>query len=169
MLLTVWALSSCEKENPVEKQAENIETYIKTKRNRNPGMKLLQEGDVYYLYTPGDSTTTVSPGDSVYFYYLATLVADTVRYFDTNHRETAEALRLNTGYKSFEPLGAVVGNNNLLPGLNIGLKLIHPRDNGEIIFNSDLGFGDKANGIVPPFSALIFKVVILDVKRNQNS
>jgi FKBP-type peptidyl-prolyl cis-trans isomerase len=169
LLLAAWALTSCEKENPVEKQEEKIEAYIRTKRSKDREMKLSQEGDVYYLYTPGDTTTAVSPGDSIYFYYLATLVNDTLRYFDTNHRETAEALRLNTDAKSFEPLGVIAGNSNLLPGLNTGLKMVHPGDSGEIIFNSDLGFGDKANGIVPPFSALIFKVFILNIKKNQNN
>jgi FKBP-type peptidyl-prolyl cis-trans isomerase len=166
VLFAVFGLSSCEKEDPIEKQEERIEAYIKAKRSRNPNMKLSNDGDVYYLYAPGDTTISVSPGDSVYFYYAGTLVTDTLRYFDTNDKALADALKLDTDSKTFEPLGVIVGNNNLLPGLSIGLKMTHIGDRGEIIFNSDKGFGDKANGIVPPLSPLIFKVVITRIRRN---
>jgi FKBP-type peptidyl-prolyl cis-trans isomerase len=44
--------------------------------------------------------------------------------------------------------------------------MTHPGDLGEIIFNSDLGFGDRSNGIVPPLSPLIFKVAIVRIKKN---
>jgi FKBP-type peptidyl-prolyl cis-trans isomerase len=165
-LFAVFGLSSCEKENPIEKQEERIEAYIKAKRSKNPNMKLSNEGDVYYLYEPGDTTISVLASDSIYFYYAGTLVTDTMRYFDTNDKALAIALKLNTDSKTFGPLGVIVGNNNLLPGLNIGLRMTHIGDRGEIIFNSDKGFGDKANGIIPPLSPLIFKVVITRIRRN---
>jgi FKBP-type peptidyl-prolyl cis-trans isomerase len=165
-LLVVFGLSSCNKENPIEKQEEKIETYIKAKRSKNPNMKLSNDGDVYYLYEPGDTTISVSAGDSVYFYYAGTLVTDTMKYFDTNDKALADALKLNTESRTFGPLGVIVGNNNLLTGLSIGLNMTHLGDRGEIIFNSDKGFGDKANGIIPPLSPLIFKVVITRIRRN---
>jgi FKBP-type peptidyl-prolyl cis-trans isomerase len=158
-------ISSCEKENPVEKQEERIETYIKTKISRNPGLKLSKDNSVYYLYSPGDTTVKVSAGDSVYFYYAGTLVTDTLRYFDTNDRNRTDA-KLNTETKSFEPLGVIAGNNSLLKGLSIGLNMAHMDDRGEIIFNSDMGFGDKGNGIIPPLSPLVFKVHIIRIKKN---
>ncbi|MDR3246500.1 MAG: FKBP-type peptidyl-prolyl cis-trans isomerase [Prevotellaceae bacterium] len=157
---------SCERENPVEKQEERIESYIKTKMNKNPALKLSQESNVRYLYEPGDTTISVSTGDSVYFYYAGSLVTDTLRYFDTNIRELAEAMGLTTDSKNFNPLGVIVENNNLLTGLSIGLKMVHLGDNGEIIFNSDMGFGAKTNGIVPSYSPLVFKIFINRIIRN---
>jgi FKBP-type peptidyl-prolyl cis-trans isomerase 2 len=134
--------------------------------NKNPTMKLSQDGGVYYLYEPGDMTVKVEAGDSIYFYYAATLVYDTLRYFDTNDRALANALKLDMSSAKFEPLKVVAGNNNLLPGLNIGLNMTHLNDNGEIIFNSDMGFGEQGIGIVPPLSPLIFKVFIVQIKKN---
>jgi FKBP-type peptidyl-prolyl cis-trans isomerase len=134
--------------------------------NKNPAMKLSQNGSVYYLYNPGDMDVTVAAGDSIYFYYAGTLVNDTSRYFDTNDRALANALKLDMTSEKFEPVKVVAGNNNLLPGLNIGLNMTHLNDNGEIIFNSDLGFGDRGIGIVPPLSPLIFKVYIERIKKN---
>jgi FKBP-type peptidyl-prolyl cis-trans isomerase len=159
-------LWSCERENPVEKQEERIEAYIKAKMSKNPALKLSQNNNVYYLYEPGDTTISASEGDSVYFYYAATLVTDTLKYFDTNDRALANALKLNMPSEKFEPVKVIVGNNNLLPGLSTGLNMVHFNDFGEIIFNSDMGFGKKGNGIVPPLSPLIFKVVIVAVKKN---
>jgi FKBP-type peptidyl-prolyl cis-trans isomerase len=156
---------SCERENPIEKQEERIESYVKTKMTKNPALKLLQDNSVRYLYQPGDITTSVSVGDSVYFYYAGTLVNDTLRYFDTNIRELAEAMGLTIDNKNFSPLGVIVGNNNLLTGLSIGLQMVHPGDSGEIIFNSDMGFGEKANGIIPANSPLIFKIFITGIRK----
>jgi FKBP-type peptidyl-prolyl cis-trans isomerase len=169
-ILILFGLSlflSCERENPVEKQEGIIESFIKTKMSKNPALKLSQESNVRYLYTPvGDITTGISTGDSVYFYYAGSLVTDTLRYFDTNIRELAEAMGLTTDNKNFDPLGVIVGNNNLLTGLNIGLKMVHLGDSGEIIFNSDMGFGAKTNGIIPSYSPLIFKIFVIGIKRN---
>ncbi|MDR1593143.1 MAG: FKBP-type peptidyl-prolyl cis-trans isomerase [Prevotellaceae bacterium] len=165
LFAALWT-SSCEKENPVEKQEERIDAYIKAKMNKNPALKLSDENSVRYLYEPDDTEINVAAGDSVYFYYAGTLVADTLKYFDTNIKELAEALRLNTESRTFEPVGVIVGNNNLLPGLAIGLNMVHLGDNGEIIFNSDMGYGKTGNGVVPPYSPLIFKIIIVKIKKN---
>ncbi|MDR1584460.1 MAG: FKBP-type peptidyl-prolyl cis-trans isomerase [Prevotellaceae bacterium] len=165
VLFVLCGLASCEKEDPVEKQAEKIEAYIKAKMNKNPTLKLSLQNGVYYLYEPGDTTISATAGDSVYFYYAGTLVTDTLKYFDTNYRELARALKLNIEFRQFEPVGVIVGNNNLLPGLSIGLNMTHLYDSGEIIFNSDMGFGEKSNGIVPPLSALIFKISIYRISK----
>jgi hypothetical protein len=44
--------------------------------------------------------------------------------------------------------------------------MVHFHDKGEIIFNSDMGFEDKGNGIIPSLSPLIFKVYIIQIKKN---
>jgi FKBP-type peptidyl-prolyl cis-trans isomerase len=165
LFVPLW-LSSCEKEDPIEKQEEKIESYIKTKMSRNPALKLSRENSVYYLYMPGDTTVNVSTGDLISFYYAGTLLNDTLRYFDTNYETLANALKLNTTSDKFEPIETVAGNNNLLPGLSTGLNMVHSGDAGEIIFNSDMGFGEKGNGIVPPFSPLIFKIEIVGIQKN---
>jgi FKBP-type peptidyl-prolyl cis-trans isomerase len=132
--------------------------------NRNSALRLSKNSGVYYLYSPGDTTVKVSTGDSVYFYYGGTFVSDTLTYFDTNDRTLVNA-RLNTENQTFAPLGVIADNNNLLSGLSIGLNMAHLYDRGEIIFNSDLGFKNKGNGIIPPFSPLIFKVNIIRIKK----
>jgi FKBP-type peptidyl-prolyl cis-trans isomerase len=164
-LFVLSGLLSCQKEDPVEKQEEKIEMYISSKMNRNHGLILSKNNGVYYLYAPGDTAIKVSRGDSIYFYYAGTLLADTLRYFDTNDKTLVDA-KLNTEHRTFEPLGVIAGNNNLLTGLNTGLNMVHLYDKGEIIFNSDMGFEDKGNGIIPPFSPLIFKVNIIRIKKN---
>jgi FKBP-type peptidyl-prolyl cis-trans isomerase len=158
--------SSCEKENPIEKQEERIEAYIKAKMNKNPALQLSHRDGVYYLYTPGNTAISVETGDSVYFYYAGTLVADTMRYFDTNDIELAKALKLTVESRQFEPVKVIAGNNNLLPGLSAGLTMTHLGDNGEIIFNSDLGYGKASIGVVPPLSPLIFKIFVFGIKKN---
>jgi FKBP-type peptidyl-prolyl cis-trans isomerase len=157
---------SCKKENPIEKQEEKIETYIRTKMSKNQRLKLSKSNNVYYLYEPGDTTVSVSAGDVISFYYAGTLLNDTLKYFDTNYEALANALKLDLPSEKFEPVQAIVGNNNLLPGLREGLNMVHLNDFGEIIFNSDMGFGEKGNGIVPPLSPLIFKIEIVNIQKH---
>ncbi|MDR2466140.1 MAG: FKBP-type peptidyl-prolyl cis-trans isomerase [Prevotellaceae bacterium] len=151
----------CDKDDPIEKQEASIDSYIRTKMDRNPSLKLLRDGSVSYLYLPGDSAApAVSPGDSLYIIYTGVLLADTSRCFVTNDIEVAAALGMDTVSGNFAPLGVAVGEGKLIKGLDSGLKMAHPKDKGEIIFNSDYGFGNKAVGIVPAYSALIYKLVI---------
>jgi FKBP-type peptidyl-prolyl cis-trans isomerase len=166
VLFVSTLLWSCEKENPIEKQEERIETYIKAKMSKNPALQLAQDGNVYYLYTPGDTAVKISAGDSISFYYAGTLVTDTLRYFDTNYPTLADALGLDMASEKFEPVKVVAGNNKLLPGLSRGLNMAHLDDVGEIIFNSDMGYGETGNGIIPPLSPLLFKVFIVRIKKN---
>jgi hypothetical protein len=161
-LLFVTSLC-CDREDPVEKQEASIESYIRTKMDRNPSLRLLRDGSVSYLYVPGDSSgvaPAVSAGDSLYIIYAGVLLADTTRCFATNDIELATALGMNTDSGEFTPLGVVVGEGKLIKGLDSGLKMVHPDDKGEIIFNSDYGFGNKATGIIPAYSALIYKIQI---------
>ncbi|MDR0559302.1 MAG: FKBP-type peptidyl-prolyl cis-trans isomerase [Prevotellaceae bacterium] len=165
-ILTVFLLFyCCGKENPVAEQEKKIESYIKTKMSKNSNLKLSQNGDVFYLYESDGVSESVSAGDSVYFYYAAVLLLDTLKYFDTNIREIFDILGLDVSNRNFEPQGTVVGSGKYLKGLDIGLKMVHDGDAGEIIFNSDYGFGGKANGIVPSHSALIYKVFITGVRK----
>lgn len=161
-------LSSCEKEDPIEKQEERIESYIKSAMSSDPEWRYTKDGNVNYLYKPSeDSAIIVSAGDSVFFFYAAAPLSQSSAYFDTNIEEVALSMGITiTDPDKFRPLGVRVGHDNLLPGLNIGLLMSHLGDTGEIIFNSDLGYGDKNNGIIPPDSALIFKVFIVGIKKN---
>ena len=157
---------SCSKENPIESQETKIESYIKARINSDKALKLSKSEAVCYLYKSGDTTVNLANGDSVYFYYRAALLTDTARYFDTNERSRVAGLGMNIAERNFDPVGTIVGKNNQLEGLSRGLQMAHPDDWGEIIFNSDYGFGNKPNGIVPAYSPLIYKIRIVRVKKN---
>jgi hypothetical protein len=167
LALALCALYACGEEDPVETQEKTIATYIERKLSRNPSLRLVADGSVKYLYLPGDTTTTVASGDSVYFYYAGVLVADTNYCFATNVRSIAEALGLTVdATDNFDVLGVRAGQDNLLEGLRRGLLLTHPYDDGEIIFNSDLGFGDRSNGLIPGNTALIYKIYVAKVVKH---
>ncbi|MDR2424085.1 MAG: FKBP-type peptidyl-prolyl cis-trans isomerase [Prevotellaceae bacterium] len=166
LIVTALLCVSCSKENPIESQETKIEAYIKSRMNSDKDLKLSKSGAVCYLSKSGDTTVNLANGDSVYFYYRAALLTDTARYFDTNERARAEGLGMNLEGRSFDPAGVIVGRNNLLEGLGRGLQMAHPNDLGEIVFNSDYGFGGKPNGIVPANAPLIYKIRIVRVTKN---
>ena len=167
LITVIFSLGvSCSKENPIEIQETKIESYIKARMNADKALKQSKSDAVCYLYKSGDTTVNLANGDSVYFYYRAALLTDTARYFDTNERSRVAGLGMNLEERNFDPVGTIVGNNNLLEGVSRGLQMAHPDDLGEIIFNSDYGFGNKPNGIVPAYSPLIYKIRIVRVRKN---
>lgn len=168
-ILSAILIFSCKEEtNPIENQETIIKNYITNRIKNDSILELKQEGGVNYLYRPGDTTINASRGDSVFLFYVATLVSDTSFYFDTNILHIAQAMGLTiTDSSKYDTLKVVVGNNNLIHGLRKGLELVHLHDTGEIIFNSDYGFGDGYIGIVPSNSALRYKITVPKIVKNK--
>lgn len=118
----------------------------------------------YVRMFKGDMSQSIALGDSVYFSFAARTLADTVPY-ETNVREIADHYRMDTTIRRFGLLGVVLGQGDLIPGLETGLLLGHSYDHAYIVFNSDLGYGTKPMGIVPPYSPLFFQVWIDRVRK----
>jgi hypothetical protein len=147
----------------IAQQEKNIESYIVSRMNADTSLRRSQFDGVNYLYRAGDTTVTRNIGDSIVFNYYGRIFStgrDTV-IFDTNIAYYALRMGVDTVGRSFAPVEAIAGNNTLLDGLSKGLMMTHPKDTGEIIFNSNFGFGSKPNGRIPSFSPLVYTVYVI--------
>ena len=147
----------------IAQQEKNIESYIVSRMNADALLQRMQLDGVNYLYRAGNSTVTRNAGDSIVFNYYGRIFStgrDTV-IFDANIAYYALRMGVDTAGRSFAPVTAIAGNNSLLEGLSKGLMMTHPKDTGEIIFNSNLGFGSKPNGSIPSHSPLVYTVYII--------
>lgn len=161
LLASLLSCNSLE-EAITEQQEKNIENYIISRMRSDTVLRRSQFDGVHYLYRPGDTTKNRLAGDTIVVDYFGRLLvsgSDTVM-FDTNIEYFARRMGIDIAGRSFEPLTVVAGTDRLLSGLNKGLMLTHPKDTGEIIFNSDFGFGNKSNGRVPGNSPLIYTVYV---------
>lgn len=141
-----------------------VENFVASILKTDTTFKLILANRVSYIRMKQGDSIPITAGDSIYFYFAARTFYDTVPY-ETNIKELARRYRMDTTIRSFEPLGVVLGQGDLIPGLENGLLLGYPKDEAAIIFNSDLGYGSKPMGIVPIYSPLYFYVNIIKVTK----
>ena len=67
----------------------------------------------------------------------------------------------DSSYESGAPISFVL--SQVVPGWTEGLQLMKPGDVYELYLPPELGYGEQSKGPIPPNSALIFKVELLDV------
>jgi FKBP-type peptidyl-prolyl cis-trans isomerase len=147
----------------IEAQEKSLESYISTRMRADTLLRRSIGDGVNYLYRPGDTTRTRQAGDTITFNYIGRLFStrnDSI-VFDTNIPQLARRMGIDLSDRRLVPLTVAAGSSGLIEGLNKGLMMTHPRDTGEIIFNSDLGFGSSPNGMIPSNSPLIYTVYML--------
>ena len=67
----------------------------------------------------------------------------------------------DSSYENGAPISFVL--SQVVPGWTEGLQLMKPGDVWELYLPPELGYGEQGKGPIPPNSALIFKVELLDV------
>lgn len=118
--------------------------------------------DVYRVKTntvDNSNNAALSVGDSIYIsfaQYIFKTAPDVL--FNTNIKPVAEGGAIYNESVPYEPLGLVYGESKIIPGLEIGLRNSIVNDSLMLYFTSDNAYKDKANGIVPPNSAIMMFV-----------
>lgn len=116
------------------------------KNKLNPNIKVTAEGIQYEILKEGDGlhpTTT----DEVLVHYIGTLVNG--EKFDSTH-DRNQPLNL--------PLTSVI------KGWQIGIPLMRVGSKYRFYIPYNLAYGERGSGSIPPFSALIFEVDLLEIK-----
>ena len=116
--------------------------------SRNPGIMITPSGLQYEVIQEG-SGETPSFEDTVRVHYEGSLVDGTV--FDSS-------------YMRGEPIEFPL--SGVIPGWTEGLQLMNVGSTYRLFIPSDLGYGPQgAPPLIPPYSALIFQVELLDIIR----
>lgn len=63
-----------------------------------------------------------------------------------------------------EPFKFIVGNNEVIDGLEEAIRLMNVGDHCLIIIPFRLAYGEEKHGVIAPFSTLVFEIELLDVK-----
>jgi len=64
-----------------------------------------------------------------------------------------------------KPLSFTFGKNQIIPGLEEGIAKMRKGGKAQLIIPSNLAYGSKGQGIIPPYSTLIFDVELLDIQK----
>lgn len=112
------------------------------------------DGQLFYRITSnGGENAAVKSGDLVTIHYTGRFVNEKI--FDDTRR-TAQALTFRLG----DP-------GQVIHGLEVAAHLLNPGGRGTFVLPSAMAFGAKgsSNGIVPPFTPVIYDVEVVGVER----
>jgi FKBP-type peptidyl-prolyl cis-trans isomerase FkpA len=120
-------------------------------KNRGaPGVIQTASGLQYEILTPGKSGVSPTDTDVALINYEGKLIDGTT--FDKSQQPTPLAVRAADGK----------GTQGIVPGFSEGLKLMTKGAKYRLWIKPSLGYGDKANGPIPPHSVLVFDVELVD-------
>jgi FKBP-type peptidyl-prolyl cis-trans isomerase FkpA len=116
-----------------------------------------------YIITAPGSGAKPAPGDTAIANYTGTFLNGKV--FDTSVQDVAKkAGKLQPG-RPYAPAHFAVGAHAVIPGLDEGLLLLPKGAKATFIIPSSLAYGEQgAQGLIGPFTPLVFEIEIIDVK-----
>lgn len=162
------ACSKDKDETYIKAQETIIDQYWKsidsTKFSKTP------KEDIYRITEigkEGDKNQVIELGDTVSFNYIGAILAGNglvlENIFDTNIPAVAKDRGLEPSNNG-KPYKVIIGKDNLIRGLEIGILQMCKDEQSYVFFTSRLGYGKKEMSIIPKYSPIIFFVKIVDVK-----
>ena len=149
VLLLSILIFSCEKEDErKEEEITKLEQYIESLETAGDTTLLPTASGMYYIETLAGTGEKAIAGKYVKLYYTGRLIDGTV--FDTN---------VGTN----KPISFVLGAGAVISGWDEGISYMKKGGKATFIIPSDIGYGSKGNGTIPPYSTLVFDVELIDV------
>lgn len=152
--LVVMALAACGKTAPKPSHsaaagAEVAKTFLAANATKE-GVKTLPDGLQYKVIKSGPADGVPPKAtDEVKVHYEGTLIDGTI--FDSSYQNGVPA---------------IFHVNEVVPGWTEVLQLMRPGDTWMVYLPPELGYGERGQGdAIPPNTALVFKVELLDVRR----
>lgn len=129
-----------------EKQTAEGKAYLE-KNKTKPGVKVTASGLQYEVLKSGSGGPKPGPTSTVKVHYHGTLIDGTV--FDSSVQRN-------------EPLE--ISLQGVIAGWTEGLQLMSVGDKWKFTIPSNLGYGPRGQGQIPPNAVLIFEVELLEIK-----
>ncbi len=137
-----------EAQSQVQVEKTKLVEYISQK-----GIKTAPDSlGLYYIETKAGSGALAQPGDSVVVNYEGTLLDGKV--FDSS-------------FERGDPIKFSLGRGMVIPGWEIGLSKMKKGGEATFIIPSDLAYGPRGSGPIPPASTLVFKVQLVNVVKKK--
>lgn len=176
LILTIGILAqSCLKEQletTYNKQEEQIDQYITrnmvvpNQEGTEDTLKVVRNAGSNRLVTKEGTGDELAKNGYVSFYYAGYSFSGNVsaaNLFSTNRLETATESGWNTENEEFTIYEICLSDSDLIPGLKNGLEGVRAGEECEILFSAKYGFGNKALGIIPAKTALLYRIWVVGV------
>jgi peptidyl-prolyl cis-trans isomerase A (cyclophilin A) len=146
--LVVVLISGCNPSSTWKKQERSqIDSYVKSLGDT---AYVLEPSGLYYIELQAGTGRSPVLKDTVYFTYTGMFLDRQV--FDSN-------------VASSTPYGAIIGNYEIIPGLDEGLRLMKEGGKARFLTPSSLAYGQAGVwGAIPGYTPLIWELTLLTVK-----
>lgn len=157
-------------ESTYNSQENRIDQYIE--KNRISGtdtLRVVYNGGASRLVTKEGNGPELSADDNIAFYYAGYTFSGSIsnsNLFSTNHQQTATQAGWTLTEEDAKALSINMNDYKLLPGLKSGLTGVKGGEECQILFTGKYGFGNKAFGIIPANSALVYKIWVESISND---
>ena len=100
--------------------------------------------------------------DEVRVNYTGKLLDGTV--FDSSIEADAKVANIYNPQRPYEPIKFVLEQGQVIKGWDEAIQLMTKGSKAKIIIPSNLGYGPRGGGPIPPYSTLVFDVELVDYK-----
>ncbi len=180
----VALLSGCteqELETTYSSQEDRIDSFIERLMNsETPPVRVVHNNGsnriVLGEYTPADDTDMnyteeLTESGTVSFYYAGYIFSGSTptssNLFATNNQDVAAEAGWELTNADYNILTVNMSDKNVLvEGLRNGMIGVRGQDTCYVVFSGKYGFGDKAVGIVPANSALLYQIWVESISND---
>lgn len=114
-----------------------------------------------YIVNQAGAGAKAAAGDTVQVNYVGKFLSGKV--FDTNIKEAAQKGGIYNAMRPYEPAKIVTGVRQTIPGFDEALMLLSKGAKATIIMPSTIGYGDRGNVDIPPYTPLVFEIEVLNI------
>ncbi len=150
LALIISIFSACSNERE-EDQIILLQKYVASKHNDIPSL----ESGLFFILNDtaqGDNLLKPQTGDSIFINVTGKLVDNKTQFLSTDY---------------YAPIVQIFNQYPAIKGWDEGLRMMNVGDSAILGLPPDLAYGKKREGLIPPYSAIIFEIRLIKIVRNQ--
>ena len=149
-------------EEAMKAKAENVKKVQEYISENNLKVDSTENG-LYYTITQEGNGIIPETGQMVSVNYVGKLLDGKV--FDTSYEAIAKENSLFNPQRTYEPYTFELGTRSIIQGWNEAFSVLSEGAKATLIIPSDLGYGPRGSGVIPPNAVLVFDVELVEIKK----
>ena len=149
-------------EESMKAKAENVKKMQQYISENNLKVDSTESG-LYYMITQEGNGKKPETGQMVSVNYVGKLLDGKV--FDSSYEAIAKENGMFNPKRTYEPYTFALGTRSVIGGWDEGIALLSEGAKATLIIPSDLGYGPRGSGIIPPNAVLVFDVELVEIKK----
>ncbi len=117
---------------------------------------------LFYVINSQGSGPKPAAGDTVVVNYTVKNITNKILETSIKSEAIKAKLPMNP-MNPYKPIRFAIGSKGMIAGMDEGISLLNKGTKATLILPSNLAYGEQGNGMIPPFSTIIFDVELVDI------